>query len=89
MDFDEERNENPFGDFVIPENLLERLYDFSGDADSSKGFVLAYASQSGNPIVYTKTTSRLIEMGLRKALEQYLSQAEQHDIDTSIGTSEE
>ena len=75
MDFDEERNENPFGDFVIPEN--------------SKGFVLAYASQSGNPIVYTKTTSRLIEMGLRKALEQYLSQAEQHDIDTSIGTSEE
>ena len=89
MNPDEEHDPNPFGDFVIPENLLEKLYDFSGEADGSKGFVLAYASQSGNPIVYTKTTSRLMEMGLRKALEQYLSQAEQHDIDTSIGTSEE
>ena len=58
--------------FAIPEALLERLFEFSGTAEHSKGFVLAFVTQEGKPLVYTKTQNQIVEMGLRKALEKYL-----------------
>ena len=58
--------------FSIPEAMLEKLFEFSGDADHSKGFILAYVNQSGKPMVYTRSQNQIIEMGLRKALEKYL-----------------
>ena len=58
--------------FSVPETLLDQLFEFSGDADHSKGFILAFVTQEGKPLVYTKTQNQIVEMGLRKALEKYL-----------------
>ena len=57
---------------AIPESMLEQLFDFSGDAEHSKGFILAFVTQDGKPLVFTKTQNQIVEMGLRKALEKYL-----------------
>ena len=57
------------GVFSIPEAMLQKLFEFSGDADHSKGFILAYVDQNGKPMIYTKSQNQIIEMGLRKALD--------------------
>jgi hypothetical protein len=59
-------------EFALPQGLLGQLFDFSGDADHSKGFILAFVTQEGKPLVFTKTQNQIVEMGLRKALEKYL-----------------
>jgi hypothetical protein len=76
-------------EFILPEQILEQLYEFSGTGDSSKGFLLAFVGPNGAPTIYTKTDTQIVEMGLRKAVEQYLEQLEQPDIDGSIGPPEE
>ena len=48
------------------------MFEFTGDAHHSKGFILAFVTHSGKPLVYTKTQNQIVEMGLRKALEKYL-----------------
>lgn len=59
-------------EFTLPEGLLHQLFELSGDADHSKGFILAFVTQEGKPLVFTKTQNQIVEMGLRKALEKYL-----------------
>ena len=76
-------------DFQLPESSLDQLYEFSGNGDHSKGFMLIFVGQTGTPIIYTKTENQIIELGLRKAIEQYLSQSEEADIDTNFGQREE
>ena len=80
---------NNIGSFELPENLLEQIYDFSGGGDHSKGFLLVFVSQSGAPVIFTKTENQIIELGLRKATEQYLSHSEEVDIDSNIGPQEQ
>ncbi len=63
--------------FSIPESLLEKLFELTGDADHSKGFILTYVNQSGKPMVYTRSQNQIVEMGLRKALEKYLISLEE------------
>ena len=75
-------------EFSLPEKILDQVYDFSGNGDHSKGFLLVFVGQNGAPVIYTKTENQIIEMGLRKAVEQYLSQSEEADIDSSFGQSE-
>mgnify|MGYP003119896275 CR=1 FL=1 len=58
--------------FNIPENLLEKLFLMTGNADNSRGFILAYVAQNGKPMVFSKTDTQIVEMGLRKALEEFL-----------------
>jgi hypothetical protein len=58
--------------FSMPENLLEQVFEFTGGADHSKGFILAYADQNGKPLIYINTQNQIVEMGLRKSLEKYL-----------------
>ena len=69
--------------FALPERLLDQLYEFSGNGDHSKGFLLIFVGQNWSPLIYTKTENQIIEMGLRKAVEEYLSQSESQDIDTN------
>ena len=40
---------------------------------------MAYVSQDGCPVIYTKVASSIVEMGLRKALEKYLIEAENNE----------
>ena len=72
-----------FKQFKIPENYFNKLYEFSGSDESSKGFIVAYVSQDGCPMIYTKVASPIVEMGLVKALEKYLDEVdnEQNSID--------
>jgi len=65
--------------FSIPEAMLQKLFEFTGDADHSKGFILAYVDQEGKPMVYTRSQNQIIEMGLRKALEKYLISLEEYE----------
>tara|TARA_R110000824_G_scaffold65538_1_gene170596 strand:+ start:8649 stop:8912 length:264 start_codon:yes stop_codon:yes gene_type:complete len=59
-------------DFHIPENLMRKLYSMTGDSENNRGFILAYVSQNGKPMVFCKSDTQIIEMGLRKALEEFL-----------------
>jgi hypothetical protein len=72
-----------FKQFKIPENYFNKLYEFSGSDESSKGFIVAYVSQDGCPMIYTKVANPIVEMGLVKALEKYLDEVdkEQNSID--------
>lgn len=72
--------------FQIPEKFLDQLFEFSGGQDeSSKGFMLCFVDQGGNPMVLTRASTQIIEMGMRKALEKYLIQIEEADISLEGG----
>ena len=68
------------GRFIMPQSILDKLFDLSGDANGSKGFILAFVDQEGKPIVFTKSQNQIIDLGLRKALEQYLTDSEGSDL---------
>jgi len=65
--------------FMVPDPLLDQLFEFSGEADHTKGFILAFVTQEGKALVYTKTQNQIVEMGLRKALEKYLIGVEESE----------
>lgn len=76
----EEINPNHFNSFQLPDSLLEKIFELTGDADHNKGFMLTYVDQHGNPMVYTRCQNQIIEMGLRKAAEKYLISLEESDL---------
>lgn len=66
--------------FQIPQDFLDKLYEFTGNnSEPSRGFLMAYTDQNGFPMIYCRSGSQIIEMGLRKALEQYLIEIENAD----------
>lgn len=58
--------------FSIPQGFVEKIYEISGDSDKYKGVIMVAANESGDPIVYSKFDSAITELGLTKALHQYL-----------------
>ena len=86
---DEEKEDftNPAA-FTVPESFLDKMFEFTGNGEDG-GFILAYVNQEGKAMIQCKISSQIIEMGLRKAVEQYLEQSEQTDIDSSIGPVDE
>jgi hypothetical protein len=82
-----EQNSENFKNFKIPENYFNRLFEFTGSDESSKGFIVAYVSQDGCPMIYTKVANPIVEMGLVKALEKYLN--EMNNSEDSIDISPE
>lgn len=65
--------------FKIPEGLLEELFEITGESESSRGFLLACVGQDGRPFIYTKAASQVIELGLRKAIEEYLIEVSENN----------
>lgn len=59
-------------EFSIPDNFIERLYEFSGGADKYKGIILAVCTENGSPTIYSKYESSIIELGLKKAVEDFI-----------------
>ena len=59
-------------EFSIPENFIKQLYEFSGGADKNKGIIIALCSEKGTPTIYSRHESLIIELGLKKALEDFL-----------------
>ena len=76
--------------FQIPQDLLEKLYEFTGSStDSSKGFLMAYVDQNGSPMIFCRAGSQIVEMGIRKALEKYLIEIENADTPFDINGEQE
>ena len=69
------------GEFNLPESILTQLFEFSGCNDGDSGFILTYVNQEGLPSIITKANSPIIEMGLRKALEEYLERMSAQTLD--------
>ena len=62
-----------FNRFEIPSGILDKLYEVSGGSESYKGFIIAYSTEKGEPVIHTKCDTRLTEYGLKGALESYLT----------------
>ena len=62
-------------EFTIPNSFLDKLFEFTGDGDDG-GFILAYVTQDGRPLIQCKLGSQIVEMGLSKALEKFLDDME-------------
>ena len=79
---------NPENDFhfQIPQEFLDKLYEFTGGVEGQSGFVLSYVDDEGKAMVYSRSSCQIVEMGLRKALEKYLLQMEEGE--TSLDISE-
>jgi hypothetical protein len=65
--------------FSIPSGFLEKIYEISGDSDKYKGIIIVAANELGDPIIYSKFDSSITELGLMKALSQYLDKAEKQN----------
>jgi hypothetical protein len=76
---------NNLEQFHLPENILHQLFEFTGCTEGDSGFMLAYVSPNGAPAIITKTCSPIVEMGLRKAMEQYLEQAASSETPIDLG----
>ena len=73
-------------DFVFPSNLLEQLYELSGGSDKYKGFILTVCNPDGSPQIFTRFDSMVTSLGMKRALEQYLSD---DDLNLSASASED
>lgn len=62
--------------FSIPESFLDKMYEFTGDGSDTGGFIIAYVNQEGQVVINCKIGSQIVEMGLRKALETFLTDME-------------
>ena len=80
----EEIDPENLDDFQLPESILSQLFELTGCTDGDSGFILAYVGQIGQPAIVTKTSSGIVEMGLRKALEQYLKQISSQELKIDI-----
>jgi hypothetical protein len=59
-------------EFSIPDNFIEKIYEFSGGADKYKGIILAVCTENGSPTIYSKFDSSIVELGLKKAVSDYI-----------------
>jgi|TARA_B110000495_G_C23042996_1_gene627276 hypothetical protein len=60
--------------FAMPDSIIEKIYEFTGSSEDNKGFVLFFVDQAGAPQVISSCRSAIIEMGIIKAMEEYLDQ---------------
>lgn len=75
---------NDMPQFKMPTKLLDKVFDLSGAEDVGQGILLSYLTQEGTPVVFLKTNSKVVEMGLRKAMETYLEDLESTE-DLNLG----
>jgi len=59
-------------EFSIPDSLVNKLYELSGDSDKYKGLIIACVTEKGCPIIYSRFDSVITELGLKKAMSNYL-----------------
>tara|TARA_A100001011_G_C14320475_1_gene850335 strand:+ start:4365 stop:4631 length:267 start_codon:yes stop_codon:yes gene_type:complete len=72
-------NPDDISEFKVPDQLLQKIFEISGDTDHNKGFILVMVDQTGKPVVFTKSQSQIVDMGLRKSLEKYLIELEESE----------
>ncbi|MBN86806.1 MAG: hypothetical protein CL885_04715 [Dehalococcoidia bacterium] len=67
-------NPDELPEFQMPRQMLDQIFEFTGSTEENKGFLLAFVDQSGAPQIITHASSQIIEMGIRKAVEEYIIQ---------------
>jgi len=82
-------NKDELPKFKLPQGLLEQLFEFSGSNDGNRGYMLVFINQEGAPMVYSKASSQIIEMGLRKAAEKFLLDSEEAETNFDFGSDEQ
>lgn len=55
-------------EFSVPENFLNKIYEFSGGVETYKGMILIMCNEKGEPNIYTQYDSSVVELGLKSAL---------------------
>lgn len=73
-------------DFLFPTKLVEQIYEISGGADSCKGVILCVCSPKGEPQVYTRFDCMITSLGMKTALNQWLSDQENEFATTGTAT---
>lgn len=63
-------------EFKIPDSILDEIYELTGESSSNRGLLLVCVGQDGRPFIYSRAENPVIELGLRKSLEQYLMELE-------------
>jgi hypothetical protein len=74
-----EFNPEEIPEFRVPQQLLEKIFELSGESEHNRGFILAMVDQTGKPVVFTKSQNQIVDMGLRKSLEKYLIELEESE----------
>jgi len=72
------------GSFNLPENMINQLFEFTGSTNGDRLSKSSFVNKQGLPSVCIKATSPIVEMGLRKALEQYLEQVSAQEIELNF-----
>ena len=62
-------------EFSIPSEMVDKLYELSGGVDKYKGIIMADSSDAGRPLIYQRFDCGMTELGLVKALEDYLGRS--------------
>jgi len=75
--------------FTMPPQMLEQIYSFTGNGEDTKGVIIAFVAQNGSPAIISRSSSSIVDMGLRKALEQYLDDMEQASSSIDLGLNSE
>ena len=76
--------------FQLPESFLNKMFELTGNGDEkNRGFILSYVAHDGRPMVYARAETQIIEMGLRKALERYLTEMERSEDAQNLNSESE
>jgi len=68
-------SEPKFSKFDMPDSILDELYELTGGPESYKGMIIAYSTEDGDPVIYTRCDTQMTQYGLYKALEKYLAES--------------
>ena len=60
-------------EFSIPAEMVDKLYELSGGVDKYKGIIMAVSTDAGRPLIYQRFDCGMTELGLIKALEDFLA----------------
>tara|TARA_A100001201_G_scaffold82884_1_gene73665 strand:- start:650 stop:901 length:252 start_codon:yes stop_codon:yes gene_type:complete len=60
-------------EFSIPSEMVDKLYELSGGVDKYKGIIMAVSTDAGRPLIYQRFDCGMTELGLIKALEDFLA----------------
>lgn len=67
-----------FKEFELPTKILQQLYELTGGPKCYKGFIIAYCTEEGTPIIHTNCESQITESGLIKSIENYINEYSQN-----------
>lgn len=70
-----------FKKFKVPEQILQQLYELTGSPEAYKGFIIAYVTEDGEPVIHAKCDCQITEYGLTKALETFIAESEGFPVD--------